>query len=121
MSPLFVFAMDSMKALFYLVLTAAIAGFFTSTASAQSWGFTLPGGAVFAYNSGGGGYGGVGWAGGGPTVYYPSACGYRGPVYIPQGCSGVYGGYGPVPSPGYVRRGPISNFTSYWVVYPNVW
>ncbi len=75
-------------------------------------------GAGFAYNSAGGG---VAVAGGGPTVYYPSGYGYRGPVYIPQGCPGVYGGYGPVPSPGYVRRGPISNFTSYWVTYPNVW
>ena len=127
--PHFVFAIDFMKTLHHVVLAAVIAGVFTATASAQSWGFTLPGGAGFAYSSGGGGvsvsgggygYGGSVWAGG-PTVYYPSACGYRGPVYIPQGAPGVFGGYGPVPNAGYIRRGPISNFTSYWVVYPNVW
>jgi hypothetical protein len=126
MPPLFVSVIHFMQILHNLILVVVIASITTSTTYAQSWGFTLPGGAGFAYSSGGGGvsvsggpYGAGVWAGGGPNIYYPSGGGYLGPIYIPQGPA--FGGYGPSQSAGYIRRGPISNFTSYWVVYPNIW
>ena len=80
----------------------------------QSWGFATASGVGFSYSSGGGGGycgGGNNW-GGSPSgaVFYPNTA-----------PAGVYGGYGPGPSRGYVRRSAPTAYTSGWVAYPNAW
>ena len=117
-------------------------GYSNSKRGGQQWGFSA-GGIGFGYSSsggpigigGGGGWGGGGggWGGGGgvavgggggvalPAGGYCGGAPY-GAVFYPNAAPpGVFGGYGPGPSRGYVRRNPPTGFTSGWVTYPNVW
>jgi hypothetical protein len=116
---------EIVKPISYLMIATLFAAILTATSHGQSWGFVLPGGGGFAYSSGrggvsvaSGGYGGA-ISAGGPYVYYPSATACQPAIFIPQGPG--FGSYGPIPAAGYIRRGPVSNFTSYWVRYPNIW